>query len=76
MLTEENKSEVTKRLAHRIHMLRVERRWSQEALARITGLHRNYVGSVERAEVNMGLENIEKIAKAFEISTSELMQGI
>ena len=76
MLTEENKTEVVKKLAHRIHMLRAERRWSQEALAGITGLHRNYVGHVERAEVNVGLVNVEKIAKAFEISISELMQGI
>ena len=76
MLAEDNKTEVAKKLAHRIHMLRVERRWSQEALAGITGLHRNYVGQVERAEVNVGLVNVEKIAKAFEISISELMQGI
>jgi transcriptional regulator with XRE-family HTH domain len=76
MLTEEHKTEVSKKLAHRIRMMRLEHRWSQDVLAELSGLHRNYIGNVERAEVNMRLTNIEKIAKAFEVSISELMEGI
>lgn len=76
MIPEEHKTEISKKLAHRIRMLRADHRWSQDVLAELSGLHRNYLGHVERAEVNAGLVNISKIAKAFGISISELMQGI
>lgn len=46
---------------------------SQEALAARAGVHRTYIGMIERAEKNITLENIEKIAKALEISLDKLM---
>ena len=45
---------------------------SQEDLARRTGVHRTYIGMIERAEKNITLENIEKIAKALKIKISDL----
>ena len=46
---------------------------SQEELAARAGVHRTYIGMIERAEKNITLENIEKIAKALEISLDKLM---
>jgi len=49
---------------------------SQEEFADICGLDRTYIGGVERGERNVSLVNIEKIAKALNISISELSRGI
>ena len=46
---------------------------SQEELAERAGFHRTYIGMIERAEKNITLENIEKIARALEIPLRELM---
>lgn len=64
---------VKQQLGKRIRRLRAERGWSQEVLADLAGLHRNYIGHVERVEVNAGLVNLEKIAQAFDISVHELL---
>ncbi len=54
-----------KRLGLRVRLLRVERGWSQEVLAELAGLHRNYIGHIERAELNAGIANLARIAGAF-----------
>ncbi len=61
-------------LAKRVRLLRVGRGWSQEALAAVSGLHRNYIGHVERAELNVGLDNLEKIAAALGVSLCTLLE--
>jgi transcriptional regulator with XRE-family HTH domain len=47
---------------------------SQEAFADACGLHRTYIGSIERAERNVSLDNIEKIAGALGIPAWELIR--
>jgi transcriptional regulator with XRE-family HTH domain len=49
---------------------------SQEEFADMCGLDRTYVGGIERGERNLALINIEKIARTFRISLSELFKGV
>ena len=53
---------------------REARSLSQEALADLAGLHRTYVGSVERGERNVSIDNIERLAKALGVPADELMR--
>ena len=46
---------------------------SQEKLADLTGLHRTYVGSVERGERNISIDNMERFAAALGVGIAELV---
>ncbi len=61
-------------LAQKIRILRLTRSWSQENLAAASGLHRTYISLVERAECNISLDNLEKLADAFGLSLPDLLQ--
>ena len=57
--------------------LRRERRaraLSQEALALIAGLHRTFVGSVERGERNISIDSVEALARALGVEAADLMK--
>lgn len=69
-----SKSDILNRFGDKVRLLRKEKNLSQEELAEKAGLHRTYIGMIERAEKNITLINIEKIADALEISTSELLK--
>jgi transcriptional regulator with XRE-family HTH domain len=49
---------------------------SQEEFADLCGLDRTYVGGIERAERNLALVNIEKLARALKISLSDLFRSV
>ena len=53
--------------AHNLRMARKALGLSQEELADIVGLHRTYVGSVERGERNISMDNMEALAKGVEV---------
>lgn len=65
--------ELRKVLAENVRTIRHQRKLSQERLAEICGLHRTYVGSVERAERNVTLSTLEAFATALGISAPELI---
>jgi transcriptional regulator with XRE-family HTH domain len=58
----------------RLKALRIEKNLTQEQFALVCGLHKNYIGMVERGERNPSLINIDIIAKGLEISISDLMK--
>ena len=60
-------------LAQRIRELRLEKGWPQEALADTCGLHRTYIGDIERRERNVGIDSIEKIALALKVPITVLL---
>lgn len=68
------KTDILARFGHRVRAERVKLGLSQESLAARAGVHRTYVGMIERGEKNITLENIEKIAKALNLTVSELTQ--
>ncbi len=61
-------------LAQHIRELRSEKGWSQEELADRCGLHRTYIGDIERAERNVSVDNIEKIAKTLKVPITALFE--
>jgi transcriptional regulator with XRE-family HTH domain len=63
---------VAKRVGVSIRAFRHEQNISREVLAERAGLHPNYVGAVERGEMNAGVENIGKIAKALKVPLHRL----
>ena len=61
------------RFAQRLRLQRLDRGLSQEELADLAGLHRTYVGSVERAERNISIDSMERLAQALQLDVSDLL---
>jgi transcriptional regulator with XRE-family HTH domain len=66
-------SDVLIKFGKKVRNERQKLRLSQEKLAELADVHRTYIGMIERAEKNITLINIEKIAKALGIPLSQLM---
>ena len=67
------KQELLVQFGSRLRAMRISKALSQEQLADRAGLHRNYVGSVERGERNISLINIQRLALALGCRISELL---
>lgn len=67
--------DILRRFGKRVREIRIKKGiTSQMSLALKAGLDRTYIGGVERGERNVGLKNIEKIAKAIGVSPDELLK--
>jgi transcriptional regulator with XRE-family HTH domain len=58
-----------------VRRIRTERGWSQEELGARANLHRTYVGAIERAEENLTLRTLDKLATALGVKPFELLRG-
>ena len=65
---------IEKQFGDRIRALRVAKKLSQEEIAHRAGVHRTYLGGIERGERNPSLRNIAALAEALEVSLSELFR--
>lgn len=69
-------TDICKRFGMAIKTLREQKGISQEKLGEISDLHRTYIGMIERAERNITLKNIDKIAKALDVEISTIFEYI
>lgn len=67
-----NKKKILIQFGEKVREIRKENGLSQEELSFKAGLHRTYIGMIERAEKNITLTNIEKIARALDVDIKKL----
>lgn len=68
------KSSARRIFAENLRKARLAKGLSQEGMAELSGLHRTYVGSVERAERNVSIDNMERLSAAVGVSLPELLK--
>jgi len=68
-------SRITKKVGIRITELRKEKGLTQEDLAGLSKLHVSYISAVECGRYSVGIDNLNKIIKAFNISFVEFFEG-
>ena len=71
-LAMDSNSEILIKFGNRVREARKLKNLSQEELAFRADVHRTYIGMIERAEKNITLLNIEKIANALELNIKDL----
>lgn len=68
------KKEILKKFGDKVREERLIKKMSQEQLADLAGVHRTYIGMIERGEKNITLENIEKISSGLGLKIKNLME--
>ncbi len=68
------KSDILINFGDKVREVRIKNGLSQEQLAHLADVHRTYIGMIERAEKNITLINIEKIANALGVNINELIK--
>jgi transcriptional regulator with XRE-family HTH domain len=69
-------NDALQKLGIRIRELRTRRGWSQEAFADVAGVHRTYMGHLERGEKNLSFLSMLRVANALGVTLSELLAGL
>jgi transcriptional regulator with XRE-family HTH domain len=64
---------ILQRLGDKIRQQRALKKYSQEELAFRSGIHRAYIGSIERGEENVTMLTLEKVAKALDVKVRDLI---
>jgi transcriptional regulator with XRE-family HTH domain len=68
--------QIRRKLGDRIRQLRSRKGWSQEEFAAVSGVHRTYIGAVERGEKNLTLSTLHTLAKTLDTSIAQLFRDI
>jgi transcriptional regulator with XRE-family HTH domain len=68
-----NRKDLQVALGQTIRALRSEQGYSQESFADAVGLHRTYMGGIERGERNVGIANLARIAETLDLTLSDLI---
>ena len=68
--------ELQRRLGERIRKMRTKLGYTQESFADACGLHRNYMGAIERGEQNITIKTLQIIARGLDTSVSKLFAGL
>lgn len=68
--------DIKSKVGNKIRKLRHDRGLSQEQFANLCDLDRTYIAGIELGKRNVSIVNLEKIAKAFELSLSELFEDL
>ena len=69
-------STLRSKLGRAVRRLRRDAGYSQESFADECGFHRTYIGSVERGETNISLDNLERIARTLNLTVGQLFQEV
>ncbi len=72
----DKKIELLNKFGEKVREERLKRGFSQEELAGKAGVHRTYIGMIERGEKNITLTNIKKVANALDLKIDQLLSNI
>ena len=70
------REELTQRFGELARRMRLERGLSQERLGKLSGLHRNYIGAIERVERTPSIVQAERLARALGTTLSEMLAEV
>ena len=74
--SKEHTTNIAEKLGHKIRIERMKRKMSQERLAELAQLNRNFIGMVERGETNITVKNLVNISIAFDIKIQDLFDFV
>lgn len=75
-MKKESHTNLTEKLGQKIRIERMKRKMSQEKLAELAELNRNFIGMVERGESNITVKNLEAISLAFGMEIKDLFNFV